>query len=191
MIVALLAWGLVAGTPIAVLFSVPLIPVAVTVAIVRYRLLDIRLVVSRALAWVLLSLGVIVAYVVLVAVLDRLISSSLGRSAVATVLLVLLAAPALPRLQRLVDRAMYGDRANPARVVSQLGAPPGRRPTPGLAGVRRLDPTRRCDCRTSLWRRDEHRARRGRPAVRSQPIRKPLTLRRRGGRPAHGRPAGR
>ena len=133
-IVALLAWGLVAGTPIAVLFSVPLIPVAVTVAIVRYRLLDIRLVVSRAVAWVLLSLGVIVAYVVIVAVLDRLISSSLGRSAAATVLLVLVAAPALPRLQRLVDRAMYGDRADPARIVSQLGAHLVA-PDAGLAGV--------------------------------------------------------
>jgi hypothetical protein len=95
-IVALLAWGLVAGTPVAVLFSVPLIPLAVTVAIVRHRLLDIRLVVSRAVAWVLLSLAVIVAYAAIVAVLDRLISSSLGRSAVATVLLVLVAAPALP-----------------------------------------------------------------------------------------------
>jgi two-component system NarL family sensor kinase len=121
-IVALLVWGLVANAPVAVLLAVPLIPVAVTVAIVRYRLLDIRLVVSRAVAWLLLSLAVIVAYAVLVAGLDRLISSQLGRSATATVLLVLLAAPVLPRLQRIVDRAMYGDRANPARVVSQLGA---------------------------------------------------------------------
>ena len=121
-IVALLLWGLVANAPIAVLLAVPLIPVAVTVAIVRYQLLDIRLVVSRALAWLLLSLAVVVAYAALVAGLDRLISSQVGRSATATVLLVLLAAPVLPRLQRIVDRAMYGDRANPARVVSQLGA---------------------------------------------------------------------
>ncbi|HVH23628.1 MAG TPA: histidine kinase, partial [Pseudonocardia sp.] len=139
-IVATLPWGLVAGTSEAVLFSIPLIPLAVTVAIVRYRLLDIRLVLSRALAWVLLSLGVVVAYVTLVAVLDRLVSSSLGRSAFATVLLVLVAAPVLPRLQRLVDRAIYGDRANPARVVSQLGAqlarpPSGEGSDSGLVGV--------------------------------------------------------
>ncbi len=121
-IVALLLWGLVANAPIAVLLAIPLIPVAVTVAIVRYRLLDIRLVVSRAIAWLVLSLAVIVAYAVLVAGLDHLISSQLGQSTVATVLLVLLAAPVLPRLQRIVDRAMYGDRANPARVVSELGA---------------------------------------------------------------------
>ena len=134
MIVALVAWGAIADTPIAVLFSVPLIPLAVTVAIVRHQLLDIRLVVSRAVAWLVLSLAVIVAYAALVAVLDRVIAGSLGQSAVATVILVLLAAPALPRLQRLVDRAVYGDRANPARVVSELGKQLARTEA-GLGGV--------------------------------------------------------
>ena len=118
---ALVPWGLVAGTPIAVLFAIPLIPVAITVAVVRYQLLDIRLVVSRAVAWLVLSLAVIVVYAVVVALLERVVSFSLGGSAVATVILVLMAAPVLPRLQRLVDRAMYGDRANPTQVVSRLG----------------------------------------------------------------------
>jgi two-component system, NarL family, sensor kinase len=133
-IIALVPWGLVAGTPVAVLLSIPLIPVAVTVAIVRHQLLDIRLVVSRAVAWLVLSLAVIVVYVGLVAVLERVIASSLGQSAVATVILVLLAAPALPRLQRLVDRAIYGDRANPTRVVSRLGQQLTA-PEAGLSGV--------------------------------------------------------
>ena len=115
------AWGQVTGTPVVVLFFVPLIPVAITSAVVRHGLLDIRLVVSRALAWLLLSLLVVVAYAALVAVLDRVVSAYVSRSALATVVLVLLAAPLLPRLQRLVDRAMYGDRSDPTRVVSELG----------------------------------------------------------------------
>ena len=119
---ATIPWGLVAGTPIVVLLAIALIPVAVTVAIVRHQLLDIRLVVSRALSWVLLSLAVLVAYVALVALLDRVIAAQLGRSAAVTVILVLVAAPVLPRLQRLVDRAMYGDRGNPASVVSEVGS---------------------------------------------------------------------
>jgi two-component system NarL family sensor kinase len=118
---ATIPWGLVAGTSIAVLFAIPLVPIAVTVAIVRHQLLDIRLVLSRALAWVLLSLAVLVAYVTLVALLDRVASARLGRSALVTVVLALVAAPLLPRLQRLVDRAVYGDRGNPARVVSKIG----------------------------------------------------------------------
>ena len=64
---ATIPWGLVAGTPIVVLFAIPLIPLAVTVAIVRHRLLDIRLIVSRALSWLLLSLAVVVAYAALLA----------------------------------------------------------------------------------------------------------------------------
>lgn len=120
-IAASTAWGLVAGTPVAVLLTIPLIPVAVTAAIVRHGLLDIRLVASRALAWLLLSLAVLLAYVVVVTALDRMISAQVGRSAVTTVLLVLLAAPLLPRLQRIVDRAVYGDRSDPSRVISRVG----------------------------------------------------------------------
>jgi two-component system, NarL family, sensor kinase len=118
---AAIPWGLVAGTPVVVLFAFPLIPIAVTVAIVRHQLLDIRLVVSRALAWLLLSLAVLLAYVAVLALLDRFVSAQFGRSALVTVIMVLVAAPILPRLQRLVDRALYGDRDNPAVVVSRLG----------------------------------------------------------------------
>ena len=128
------AWGQVAGTPVAVLLLIPLIPLAVTLAIVRHGLLDIRLVVSRALAWLLASLAVIVGYAALVALLDQVVSAYLRRSALATVVLVLVAAPALPRLQRLVDRAMYGDRADPTRIVSELGEHLAT-PETGLAGV--------------------------------------------------------
>jgi two-component system NarL family sensor kinase len=120
-LVAAIPWGLVAGTPVVVLFAFPLIPIAVTVAIVRHQLLDIRLVVSRALAWLLLSLAVLLAYVTALALLDRFVSAQFGRSGLVTVILVLIAAPILPRLQRLVDRALYGDRDNPAVVVSRLG----------------------------------------------------------------------
>lgn len=116
-----LPWAFIAGTPVVVLFAIPLIPIAVTVAIVRHQALDIKLVVSRAIAWVLLSFVVVAAYVILLSVLDRFVSERLGRSAVATVVIATLAAPVLPRLQRLVDRAMYGDRSDPARIASQIG----------------------------------------------------------------------
>lgn len=135
MLVFTLPWGFVAGTPVVVLFAIPLIPVAVTIAIIRHQLLDIRLVVSRALAWLLLSVAAVLAYVGLVAVLDTFVSAQLGRSAVATVIVALLVAPLLPRLQRLVDRAMYGDRGDPARVASRVGEHLVGSPESGLAGV--------------------------------------------------------
>jgi signal transduction histidine kinase len=122
MLVFTLPWGFLAGTPVVVLFAIPLIPIAVTVAIVRHQLLDIRLVVSRAVAWVLVSIAVVAGYAGLVALLATFISAQLGRSAVATVIVALLVAPLVPRLQRLVDRAMYGERDDPAAVVSRIGA---------------------------------------------------------------------
>jgi two-component system, NarL family, sensor kinase len=133
-LIVLLPWGLVAGTPVEVLFAIPLIPIAVTVAIVHVQLLDIRLVVSRLLAWLILLLAVLVAYTGLLALLNRFATPRLAWSAVITVLLVLLATPLLPRLQRLVDAAIYGDRGDPARVVSRLGEQLAT-PDAGLQGV--------------------------------------------------------
>lgn len=114
-------WSLVGGTPIAVLLAIPLIPVSVTVGILRHQLLDIRLVVSRALAFVLLSAVTVGVYLGLVAVLERVVSERFGGSALATALLIVFMSPLLPRAQRLVDRAMYGDRRDPAKVASRVG----------------------------------------------------------------------
>jgi two-component system NarL family sensor kinase len=131
----MIPWALVAGTPIFVLLAIPLVPAAVAVAIVRHQLLDIRLVVSRAIAWALLSIVAIGSYAALVAVTDSFISSRFGRSAALTVIVALLIAPVLPRLQRLVDRAMYGDRRDPARVASRVGEELSANPEGGMTGV--------------------------------------------------------
>jgi hypothetical protein len=48
-------WGLAGTGPILGLLVIPLIPAAITVAILRYRLLDIRLVFSRTLAYAILT----------------------------------------------------------------------------------------------------------------------------------------
>lgn len=81
------------------------------------------------------AVWVVGAYVTLVAVLDTFVSARVGRSAVATVVVALLVAPVLPRLQRLVDRAMYGDRRDPARVASRVGEQLASGSAAGLPGV--------------------------------------------------------
>lgn len=109
--VAVLPWSLVAGTPIAVLFSIPLLPVAITVAILRHGMLDIRLVLARGLSYGLLSGLVLAGYAVLV----------LALSGVASALVVaLLAFPLRARLQQSVERLLYGER-DPLRVASRIG----------------------------------------------------------------------
>jgi two-component system, NarL family, sensor kinase len=102
------------------LLAIPLIPLAVTIAIVRHQLFDIRLVVSRTILYGLLTLGVAGAYAVLVAVLDRLLRGA-GAPVLATVLIALAFNPARQRLQRLVDRAFYGARSDPVLAVSTVG----------------------------------------------------------------------
>ncbi len=134
-VAAVLPWSFVAGTPVVVLFSIPLIPLAIGVAVVRHQLLDIRLVLSRALAWLLLSLAALAAYGALVALLGTALQDAGRRSALLTALVAVALAPLLPRLQREVDRWTYGDRGDPARVAERLSehlAAGGER---GLAGV--------------------------------------------------------
>jgi signal transduction histidine kinase len=109
---AVTPWSLVAGTPIVVLFAIPLLPVAITVAVLRHGLLDIRLVVARGVVYGLLSALVLAAYALLV----------LALSGVASALLVaLLALPLRARLQTAVDRLLYGDRGDPLRLAHRVG----------------------------------------------------------------------
>ena len=111
-IVAVTPWALVAGTPIIVLFTIPLLPAAVAAAVLRHQLLDIRLVVARGLTYALLSGLVLAAYAGLVVVL----------SGVASALLVaLLALPLRSRLQTAVDQLLYGERGDPLKVASRVG----------------------------------------------------------------------
>ncbi len=105
---------------IALLLTVPLIPVAITIAMLRHRLFDIRLVVSRAVLYLLLTGCVVGGYATLVVVLDQLLRGA-GAPVLSTLLIALAFNPARVRLQRLVDRAFYGVRADPVRAVSDVG----------------------------------------------------------------------
>ena len=116
-------WGIFNSGPILGLLALSLIPVAVTVAILRHQLLDIRVVVSRALLYGLLTAAAIGAYAGLVALLDLMVRSrvSFGVAVVASIIVAFCFNPARVWLQRLIDRALYGDRRDPVRAVSRVG----------------------------------------------------------------------
>jgi two-component system, NarL family, sensor kinase len=116
---------------ILLLLAVPLIPVAVTVAILRHQLFDIRLVVSRTVLYALLTTGVVAAYAGLVGLLDRFLRGA-GAPVMATVLIALAFNPVRVQVQRLVERAFYGVRRDPVRAVSTVGE---RIAVDDLAGV--------------------------------------------------------
>ncbi|MEW9532888.1 sensor histidine kinase [Microbispora sp. NPDC049125] len=123
-----------ADGPIMFLLTLPLIPAAATIAIVRHQLYDIRLVVNRSIVYGVLTLGVIGAYLGIVAGLGALAREQLEASPlVATGVVALAFAPARAAVQSCVDRLMYGQRHDPAAAAARVGVRLGA----GLDGVLR------------------------------------------------------
>lgn len=83
MLVTLVVWvpSVEAGPLVLILLVIPLVPAAITIAVLRYQLLDIRLVVSRALLYGLLTAGVVGSYLGLVAVADLVLRRGIGLGA--------------------------------------------------------------------------------------------------------------
>jgi two-component system NarL family sensor kinase len=105
---------------ILLLLAVPLIPLAATIAILRHQLFDIRLVVSRTVLYALLTAAVVGSYAGLVAVGDRILRAA-GAPVVATLAIALAFNPVRVWLQRVVDRAFFGQRGDPVRAASTVG----------------------------------------------------------------------
>jgi signal transduction histidine kinase len=108
------------GRNLLLLLSFPLIPAAATVAVLRPRLYDVRIVLSRVVVYTVLTAGVIVIYVGLVAVLDQVLRGA-GAPLLAALAIALAFNPVRVRLQRLVDNAVYGTRRDPVAAVSAVG----------------------------------------------------------------------
>jgi hypothetical protein len=102
------------------------IPVAVTIAILRYRLFDVDLLISRTLVYGLLTVLLGLAYAGLVLAGQAVFSSFAGGSnlAIATSTLVVAALflPLRSRVQRFVDRRFYRRRYDAERTLEAFGA---------------------------------------------------------------------
>jgi signal transduction histidine kinase len=99
------------------------IPLTLGLAILRYRLWDIDVVIKRALVYGALTVGLSGLYLGVVGGLELLFQAR-GRvpiSLLATALIAVLFAPLRVRLQSAVNRLMYGERDDPYRVLTRLG----------------------------------------------------------------------
>lgn len=104
------------------LLSFVAVPVAIGIAVVRYQLLDIRLVVSRTLTYGVLIALLLATYAGLVALAAAALPdtiSPLGPAASA-VIVALLLNPVRTVLQRAITRAFYGRRAEPLTVAASV-----------------------------------------------------------------------
>ncbi|MBX3635061.1 MAG: hypothetical protein KF683_06695, partial [Rubrivivax sp.] len=102
--------------------SLVILPVSLTIAVWRYRLWDIDAIINRTLVYGSLTAIVVGIYMLVVGALGLLlhVRGSLFISLLGTGLVALLLQPLRERLQRAVNRLMYGERDDPYAVLSRL-----------------------------------------------------------------------
>ena len=100
------------------------IPAAMTIAILRYRLFDIDVIISRALLFTLLSAGVTAVYAAIVLGIGTFAGhrSDPLLTIAAAVAIALVFQPLRQRATRLANRLVYGERATPYQVLSDFAA---------------------------------------------------------------------
>ncbi|HEX2741045.1 MAG TPA: GAF domain-containing sensor histidine kinase, partial [Rubrobacter sp.] len=103
--------------------AVLLVPVCTYIAILRYNLYDIDVVINRTLVYGALSACVVGIYILAVVALGAIFQAqgNLAVSLSATGLVAVLFQPLRSGLQRSVNRLMYGERDDPYAVISRLG----------------------------------------------------------------------
>jgi signal transduction histidine kinase len=108
-------------TPFLVYFG---IPAAMAIAILRRRLFDIDVIISRALLVTLLSAGVTAVYAAIVLGIGTLVGSGSDPllTVAAAVVIALVFQPLRQRASRLANRMVYGERATPYQVLSDFAA---------------------------------------------------------------------
>jgi signal transduction histidine kinase len=106
----------------AAIVSFGLIPIAIGVSILRYRLFEIDVVVNRALLFAALAVFITAVYLAIVIGVGAVVGSRSNTvlSAVAAAVVALAFQPARRRAQRLADRLVYGKRATPYEVLSEF-----------------------------------------------------------------------
>lgn len=108
------------------------LPLSIGIAILRYRLWDIDLVINRTLVYGSLTVSIVAIYILGVSVLAALFhtTNNLVVSLVITGMVAVLFQPLRERLQRGVNHFMYGQRDEPYAVVARLGKQMEATPTP-------------------------------------------------------------
>ena len=111
------------GTSYVPAFALLILAVFTCVAILRYKLYDIDVLINRTLVYGSLSACVVGIYVLAVVGLGALFHArgNLGVSLIATGVVAVLFQRLRGRLQRGINRLMYGERDDPHAVTSRLG----------------------------------------------------------------------
>ncbi len=99
------------------------LPIALAIAILKYRLYEIDIFINRTLVYGALTVCIVGTYVLVVGYLGAVFQTrgNLAVSIFAAGLVAVMFQPLRERLQRIVNRLTYGERDDPYRVLSRLG----------------------------------------------------------------------
>jgi signal transduction histidine kinase len=100
-----------------------LLPISISIAVLRYRLWDINPIINRTLVYGALSASTIAFYIFAVGFFSNYFQQSKANfilSFLATGVIAFLFEPLREDLQRLVNRLMYGERDDPSTVLIRL-----------------------------------------------------------------------
>jgi len=105
-----------------VVVLVPLLPISIAIAVLRYRLYDIDVVINRTLVYGALASFITAVYVGVVVGIGTLVGSgsrpNLALSIVATAIVAVAFQPVRESVQRFANRLVYGERATPYEVMA-------------------------------------------------------------------------
>ncbi len=111
------------GLPYATVPGLLAVPIGMGVAILAHHLDDLDLVVNRTLVWLVLTGCLFTAFAGTIALLSTtaLAGQPLVVSALGTAVVAVAFDPARRRVQRAVNRLLFGDRDRPLDVLTELG----------------------------------------------------------------------
>jgi signal transduction histidine kinase len=114
-----IAFGLLLAEAFVIFLGVP---AALAVAILKYRLYDIDVILNRAVLYGILAAALTSLYVAVVVVIGTFVGSrgSPALAIVAAAAIALVFQPLRSRAQRVANHLVYGDRATPYQVLSEL-----------------------------------------------------------------------
>lgn len=114
---------LAAAAPYVQTVVLPLLPIAATLCVLRYRLYDLEIAVRRSVVWLGLTVLVVGGYALMVTAVSNVAQRQAGlpESLLAAGAVAVVFQPARLWLQRAVGRALYGSRDDPDSALVDLG----------------------------------------------------------------------